>query len=203
MIRKYPFVTVFSLFIFYLSRSFSPNDYIPYDCLNGGVITREHLKTILTSFQFTDLLSNETEFENLWSKFDLNNAGFVRTNVFLRLLDYRTNLADEINADIQRLVSRSSAAGMIERTTSSSPKKSRQLPRLSAREINQSIQQTKVSSPPTSTTEQTENQLAESSQDSLDRELNTKFRTIVQQHRRMMKQLNENDEFAPFLDRKV
>jgi len=191
------------LSIFYLSRSFSPNDYIPYDCLNGGVITREHLKTILTNFQFTDLLSNETEFENLWSKFDLNNAGFVRTNVFLRLLDYRTNLADEINADIQRLVSRSSAAGMIERTTSSPSKKPRQLSRLSAREINQSIQQTKISPPPTTTIEQTESQLAESSQDSLDKELSTKFRTIVQQHRRMMKQLNENDEFALFLDRKV
>ncbi|CAF4939848.1 unnamed protein product, partial [Rotaria sp. Silwood2] len=90
--------------------SFKPDDYLPHDCLNDGNIIRDHLKKILENFQLDDIIDNENEFEKLWSKFDLNNSGMVRTNIFLRLLDYRVNLADEIDANIQRLVSRSGAA---------------------------------------------------------------------------------------------
>ena len=82
----------------------------------------------------------------------------VRTNVFLRLLNYRVNLADEIESDIQRLVSRSCAVGTIDRRTSSSSavingsssRKQRQLITSKNREDNEDDQQSKHSaSPPT------------------------------------------------------
>ena len=38
---------------------------------------------------------------------------------------------------------------------------------------------------------------------SLSRDLNGRFRTMVQQHRQMMGSLNEADELLPYLDRKV
>ena len=94
-----------------------PSDYLPHDCLPNGIIAREHLKTILANFHFDDIVHHDDEFEKLWSKFDLDSTGMVRSNVFLRLLDYRTNLADELDADIQRLVSRSSAASPLDQTT--------------------------------------------------------------------------------------
>ena len=34
-------------------------------------------------------------------------------------------------------------------------------------------------------------------------ESSTKFRTLLQQHRKVIKELHETDEFLPFLDRKV
>ena len=94
-----------------------PGDYLPHDCLPNGIIAREHLKTILANFHFDDIVHHDEEFEKLWSKFDLDNTGMVRSNVFLRLLEYRTNLADEIDADIQRLVSRSSTTSPRHQTT--------------------------------------------------------------------------------------
>lgn len=185
--------------------------------MNDGVILRDHLKTILENFHLSDILDNEREWEKLWSKFDLDNVSMVRTNVFLRLLEYRVNLADEINADIQRLVSRSSAAGMIERShPSSASKKFKRLPVIKPRENREEI---KHSAPPPSTalvepavleTTQVSTEKSttttndnEQSNQTAARELSTKFRTIVQQHRKMVKQLNETDEFVPFLDRKV
>ena len=39
--------------------------------------------------------------------------------------------------------------------------------------------------------------------DASHRELSTKFRALVRQHRKMVKQFSEGDEFVPFLDRKV
>jgi hypothetical protein len=195
-----------------------PNDYIPYDCLNDGVITRDHLKQILDKFQLNDIIDSEAEFEKLWSKFDLDNVGYVRTNIFLRLLNYRVNLADEINADIQRLVSRSTAAGMIERShpaSAASLKRSRQLSVHKHREYYEDEKQSKQIAPPPSalaaplpeTTVDSNvkdvNDEKENSNQVVDRELSTKFRTIVQQHRKMIKQLNETDEFLPYLDRKV
>lgn len=178
------------------------------------------MKTILKNFHLNDILDNEREWDKLWSKFDLDNVGMVRTNVFLRLLDYRVNLADEINANIQRLVSRSSAAGMIERSLSSSAsKKSKRLPVIKPRESPEGDKSTKHSAPPPlPTSTALIEPVAEIRQDSNDkpttndnqqsnqiaaRELSTKFRTIVQQHRKMIKQLNDTDEFVPFLDRKV
>lgn len=173
------------------------------------MILRDHLKKMLEHFQLTDILDNDREFDKLWSKFDLDNVGMVRTNVFLRLLDYRVNLADEISANIQRLVSRSSAAGMIERShpsSASSKKSSKRIPvkkhhdeeKESKRNASQSMviadttNETKKEADVKSNTDQPES-----------RELSTKFRTIVQQHRKMVKQLHETDEFIPFLDRKV
>ena len=186
--------------------------------MNDGVITRDHLKKILESFQLNDIIDNENEFEKLWSKFDLDNVGYVRTNIFLRLLNYRVNLADEINADIQRLVSRSTAAGMIERShpaSAASSKRPRQLSVHKHREQHEEEKQPKqIAPPPTalaaplpeatvdSNTKDT-NDEKENSNQLTDRELSTKFRTVVQQHRKMIKQLNETDEFLPFLDRKV
>ena len=38
---------------------------------------------------------------------------------------------------------------------------------------------------------------------SLSRDLNGRFRTMVQQHRKMIGSLNETDELLPYLDRKV
>ncbi|CAF4909094.1 unnamed protein product, partial [Rotaria magnacalcarata] len=55
--------------------SFSPNDYIPYDCLNDGVVIRDYLKTILENFKLDDIIDNEKEFQKLWLKFDLDNVG--------------------------------------------------------------------------------------------------------------------------------
>lgn len=136
----------------------------------------------------------------------------VRTNVFLRLLDYRVNLADEINADIQRLVSRSTAAGMIERSLpSSASKKSRRIPVNKHRESHDEEKSSKHSPPQSTvlaepvneTKKETDGDHAEHAHPTDSRELSTKFRTIVQQHRKMIKQLNETDEFVPFLDRKV
>jgi hypothetical protein len=131
----------------------------------------------------------------------------VRTNIFLRLLDYRINLADEINADIQRLVSRSSTAGIIDRNTPSPSKKQRQLSTNKIREYNNDDKQIKHSTPPPSVLGQTTNDsdvkhINDEEENSM-RELSIKFRTLVQQHRKMIKQLNETDEFVPFLDRKV
>ena len=151
----------------------------------------------------------------------------VRTNVFLRLLDYRVNLADEIDANIQRLVSRSSAAGMIDRRTSSSSsstitgsssRRKRQLSINKNREDNDDHKQAKHTAPPPTAlggaidetmeekyiNEETENSKKVSPVlNASQRELSTKFRTLVQQHRKMVKQLNEEDELVPFLDRKV
>jgi hypothetical protein len=137
----------------------------------------------------------------------------VRTNIFLRLLNYRVNLADEISANIQRLASRSSAVGRIDRSISASPKKQRQL---STNKHNNDDKQPKHSAPPPLTplddpaTEITIdsdvkhiNDEDENSNSILTRELSTKFRALVHQHRKMIKQLNETDEFVPFLDRKV
>ncbi|CAF3598885.1 unnamed protein product [Rotaria sp. Silwood1] len=209
--------------------SFTPNDYLPYDCLNDGVIIREHLKKILENFQLDDIIDNEHEFEKLWSKFDLNNSGTVRTNVFLRLLNYRVNLADEIDANIQRLVSRSGAAGIVDRRVStstvisgSSPsRKQRQLLTNRNRECNENDRQFKHSAPPpTALGESLDETMRTSNEQCINdddensnkisssinlstRELSTKFRTLVQQHRKMIKQLHETDEFLPFLDRKV
>jgi hypothetical protein len=134
----------------------------------------------------------------------------VRTNIFLRLLDYRINLADEIDANIQRLVSRSSAARMIERKMSSSSiRKQRQL------DINNN-EHKHTAPPPTALGEITENsdvkyindenespKKISPAVDAAHRELSTKFRALVRQHRKMVKQFNEGDEFVPFLDRKV
>ncbi|CAF3617577.1 unnamed protein product [Rotaria sp. Silwood1] len=209
--------------------SFTPNDYLPYDCLNDGVIIREHLKKILENFQLDDIIDNEHEFEKLWSKFDLNNSGTVRTNVFLRLLNYRVNLADEIDANIQRLVSRSGAAGIVDRRISSSTivsglspsRKQRQLLTNRNRECNENDRQFKHSAPPpTALGESLDETMRTSNEQCINdddensnkisssinlstRELSTKFRTLVQQHRKMIKQLHETDEFLPFLDRKV
>jgi hypothetical protein len=166
------------------------------------------LKKILENFHLKDIIDYETEFEKLWSKFDLDNVGFVRTNIFLRLLDYRVNLADEINADIQRLVSRSTAAGMIEQSkpSSSSSKRSR------LNKHHNDDKQAKHSEPPPTalaeplpeiTIDSNQKHINDENENLFNRELSTKFRTIVQQHRKMMKQLNQTDEFIPFLDRKV
>ena len=154
--------------------------------------------------------------DKLWSKFDLDNVGMVRTNVFLRLLDYRVNLADEINADIQRLVSRSTAAGMIERSLpSSASKKPRRIPVNKHRESQDEEKSTKHSPPQSTVLAEPVNETKkeadgksatdhkEQAHQTESRELSTKFRTIVQQHRKMIKQLNETDEFVPYLDRKV
>ncbi len=166
------------------------------------------MKKILENFHLKDIIDYETEFEKLWSKFDLDNVGFVRTNIFLRLLDYRVNLADEINADIQRLVSRSTAAGMIEQSkpSSSSSKRSR------LNKHHNDDKQAKHSAPPPTalaeplpeiTIDSNQKHINDENENLFNRELSTKFRTIVQQHRKMMKQLNQTDEFIPFLDRKV
>ncbi len=220
MIRKYSFIFVFYYqnLIFSFLRSFVPNDYLPYDCLNDGVIIRDHLKKILANFQLDDIINNENEFEKLWSKFDLDNVGIVRTNIFLRLLDYRVNLADEINANIQRLVSHSSAAGMIDGSIASSSssslsKRHKQLSRNKSRNSNNDNKQLKHSTPPpTALGEATsdsdikhvnDDEDDEDDNDNLTRELSIKFRTLVHQHRKMIKQLNETDEFVPFMDRKV
>jgi hypothetical protein len=147
----------------------------------------------------------------------------VRTNIFLRLLDYRVNLADEIDANIQRLVSRSSAAGMIDQRVSSSStvggssRKSKRPSINKTREYNDDDKQPKHSAPPptalggepldettTNSDIQHENLRKVSPIITVDsRELSTKFRTLVQQHRKMIKQLHGTDEFVPFLDRKV
>ena len=129
----------------------------------------------------------------------------VRTNIFLRLLDYRINLADEIDANIQRLVSRSSAA------RTSSIRKQRQLDINRNQDYDNEHKHT--APPPTALGERTENSDVNDEHespkkispavDASHRELSTKFRTLVQQHRKMVKQLNEGDEFVPFLDRKV
>ncbi|CAF4296416.1 unnamed protein product [Rotaria socialis] len=209
--------------------SFSPNDYIPYDCLNDGVIMRDHLKTILENFKLDDITDNEKEFQKLWLKFDLDNVGMVRTNIFLRLLNYRVNLADEIDANIQTLVTRSGVAGIIDRRTSStsasvsglSPlRKHRRSLANNSREYNHRILESKHRAPsPTALGErldETSHSIEKHSNDdhessnksspatnSTTREISTKFRTLVHQHRKMVKQLNENDEFLPFFDRKV
>ncbi len=179
------------------------------------------MKKILENFQLKDIIENESELEKLWSKFDLDNVGFVRTNIFLRLLDYRVNLADEINANIQRLVSHSSAAGMIERShpaSAASSKRSRQFAINKHREHHHDDDDEKqpknIAPPPTALAEplleptvdsniKHVNDEKDNSNQVIDRELSTKFRKIVQQHRKMIKQLNETDEFIPFLDRKV
>ncbi|CAF4274339.1 unnamed protein product [Rotaria sp. Silwood2] len=209
--------------------SFKPDDYLPHDCLNDGNIIRDHLKKILENFQLDDIIDNENEFEKLWSKFDLNNSGMVRTNIFLRLLDYRVNLADEIDANIQRLVSRSGAAGIVDRRVSSSAvisgsspsRKQRQLLINKNREYNENERQFKHSvPPPTALGEPLDETIRTSMEQQINdddnnsnkissnvdlstREMSTKFRTLVQQHRKVVKQLNETDEFLPFLDRKV
>lgn len=206
MIRKILFFSLFiEIYIFNL-RSFQPNDYLPYDCLNDGIIIRDHLKKILENFHLSDIINTENEFEKLWSKFDLDNVGMVRTNIFLRLLDYRVNLADEINADIQRLVSRSSAAGMIDRNIPSSSKKQRELSINKSRSFNH-VEKPKHSAPPPTALGEapidSDIKHTNEEEENLTKELNTKFRTLVHQHRKMIKQLNESDEFVPFLDRKV
>ncbi|CAF4416036.1 unnamed protein product [Rotaria sp. Silwood2] len=209
--------------------SFKPDDYLPHDCLNDGNIIRDHLKKILENFQLDDIIDNENEFEKLWSKFDLNNSGMVRTNIFLRLLDYRVNLADEIDANIQRLVSRSGAAGIVDRRVSSSAvisgsspsRKQRQLLINKNREYNENERQFKHSvPPPTALGEPLDETIRTSMEQQINdddnnsnkissnvdlstREMSTKFRTLVQQHRKVVKQLNETDEFLPFLDRKI
>lgn len=152
----------------------------------------------------------------------------VRTNVFVRLLDYRVNLADEIDADIQKLVTRPGAAGVIDRRLSSSatvPGSSSRKQRLLSISKNQdaddSDKQMKHSAPPPTALGEPLNESTldssmlvinddheyskktSSTTDLSSRELSTKFRTVVQQHRKMLKQLNENDEFLPFFDRKV
>lgn len=233
MIRKYCFHFHFFasntfIIIRFIFRSFLPNDYLPPDCLHG-IILRDHLKTILERFQLTDIINNEKEFEKLWSKFDLDNVGMVRTNVFLRLLDYRINLADEIDADIQKLVTRSGAAGIIDRRTSaisastnasSASKKHRRSSLNKTQDSSDNDVESKHRAPPPTALDQrveeikgvTENSSHDepeksnkisSTSNSTARELSTKFRTLVQQHRKMVKQLNENDEFLPFFDRKV
>jgi hypothetical protein len=148
----------------------------------------------------------------------------VRINIFLRLLDYRVNLADEIDANIQRLVSRSSAARMLERrtSTSSSTAKQRNLSPNKNREHNDDHRHPKhTAPPPTALGGETIDETMENSDvnyindedenskkispvvNATARELSTKFRTLVLQHRKMIKQLHEADEFVPFLDRKV
>ena len=189
------------------------------------------MKKILENFQLDDIIDNEDEFQKLWSKFDLNNTGVVRANIFLRLLDYRVNLADEIDANIQRLVSRSNAAGMIGRRISSSTSSSiaasggdtspsRKQRQLSVRRSGDSYREKHSAPPPTAlgrpldetirdsdgtyvNDDDENNKKNSSTMNQSTRELSTKFRTLVQQHRRMIKQLNEGDEFVPFLDRKV
>lgn len=214
----------FLFYFFVCHRAFVPKDYFPSDCLNDGVVIREHLKTILENFQLPEILSNEQEFERLWSKFDLDNVGMVRSNVFLRLLDYRVNLADEIDANIQRLVSGSSAARLVERRTSASSTanngtaigngSSSSASQRRRAKLNQTIESkiqeeektSKPVAPPPSALEETDKDVEETKdkpEHLTSRELSTKFRTLVQQHRKMIKQLNETDEFLPFLDRKV
>ena len=153
----------------------------------------------------------------------------VRTNVFLRLLNYRVNLADEIESDIQRLVSRSCAVGTIDRRISSSSavingsssRKQRQLITSKNREYNEDDKQSKHSaSPPTTLDERIDEAAKDSNIKYINRdsdkfnetspnvslstrESSTKFRTLLQQHRKVIKELHETDEFLPFLDRKV
>ncbi len=200
----------------FFDRSFVPSDYLPNDCLNDGVIIRDHLKQILKNFHLEDIIDNEKEFEKLWSKFDLDNTGIIRTNVFLRLLDYRVNLADEINANIQRLASHSSTARNV---SSSLSGKQRKVLRNKNRDDNDN--QPKYGPPPPSALGQSSDEIIihpdetynydEQENSSIispavnvsTKTLNTKFRTLVQKHRKLTRQLNESDEFIPFLDRKV
>jgi hypothetical protein len=206
----------------FVDRSFVPNDYLPKDCLNDGVIIRDHLKQILKNFRLDDIIDNEKEFEKLWSKFDLDNTGIIRTNVFLRLLDYRVNLADEINANIQRLASHSSTTRNIDRNVSSSLSgKQRKVLRNKNRDDNNNDKQPKYDSPPPSAVGESSDEIIINPDETYNydehenssrisptvnvstKTLNTKFRTLVQKHRTLTKQLNESDEFIPFLDRKV
>ncbi|CAF1005358.1 unnamed protein product [Adineta ricciae] len=187
--------------------SFVPNDYFPNDCLNDGLIIRDHLKIILKNFHLDDIINNEKELEKLWAKFDLDNVGMVRTNVFLRLLDYGVNLADEINANIQRLATDRStpyASAIIE---GSYAKKKRPVTTNKRREENADDTQKKYTTPLPSDESEDEttvrSSVGPSSTNMSLKTLATKYRMLVLKHRRLVKQLNEGDDFIPFLDRKV
>ncbi|UJR31026.1 hypothetical protein I4U23_018535 [Adineta vaga] len=190
------------------------------DCLNDGVIIRDHLKIILKNFHLDDIINNANEFEKLWSKFDLDNVGMVRTNVFLRLLDYGVNLADEINANIQRLITDRSTPYSSCIIDGSFSRKKRPLLINQNREENDKDKHRKYTTPPPSDESGDEtmdksntkcnnderecsNGVVSSSKNVSTKVLSTKFRTLVQKHKMLMKQLKEGDDFMPFLDRKV
>ncbi|CAF1001810.1 unnamed protein product [Didymodactylos carnosus] len=197
--------------------SFNPIDYIPKECLHG-IILPYHLKMILEKFQLDDLLlNNNDEFQKLWSKFDLDNIGHVKTNVLLRMLDYKPNLADEIDRDIRRLLSRSC---VIDKTTTTlhrnrSPRSSHTRRNNSSREnstpppsvIDHSSPRTRQKHDHNESMEiKPDNETSirkENKSEPSPRLLSTKFRMIVQKHRNLTKQLNSNDQFLPYLDRKV
>ncbi|CAF1213655.1 unnamed protein product [Adineta steineri] len=203
--------------------SFVPNDYLPNDCLNNGVIIRDHLKIILKNFHLNDIINDEKEFENLWSKFDFDNAGMIRTNIFLRLLDYRVNLADEIDADIQKLITDRSIPCSLSLVEGSPWRKKRQVLANKNRQCNDNDNYSACGAPPPSAVNDIEdetminsdtkynddeceksNKFSRSGNNNNPMEtLNTRIRTLVQKHKNMTKQLNESGELLLFLDRKV
>jgi hypothetical protein len=203
-----------------------PSDYLPLDCLNDGYIVRDILKKLLEKFQLADIINDEIEFDKLWSKFDLNNVGMVHTNVFLRLLNYRVNLADELDADIQRIVSRSNIGRLNSRRSSSLMNK---YSRTHNNRINPVRDNTSMyMAPPTSPSlidtsidhrqqqqQQQQFKLQTNNDNNRHEQANTlnihsstndisrKFRTTIQQHRRIITRLHDTDDFLPYLDRKV
>ncbi|CAF1365844.1 unnamed protein product, partial [Didymodactylos carnosus] len=153
--------------------SFNPIDYIPKECLHG-IILPYHLKMILEKFQLDDLLlNNNDEFQKLWSKFDLDNIGHVKTNVLLRI---RNNSSRENSTPPPSVIDHSS-------------------PRTRQKHDHNESMEIK---PDNETSIRKENKSEPSP-----RLLSTKFRMIVQKHRNLTKQLNSNDQFLPYLDRKV
>jgi len=87
--------------------NFDPKDYLPEECLkenNSRLIMPYHLNEML---QKLNLKLSHAEFQKLWQRFDLNNIGGIKSQIFLRLMEYNRNRLDELSYDADKLRTKS------------------------------------------------------------------------------------------------
>jgi hypothetical protein len=136
----------------------------------------------LDKFQLADISIDRTECQKLWTKFDLDNSGSVRTHVFLRLLDYRITVAEEIDVNVQPIAHQTGVSHLLDRRSMSLlcfPTKRDQANEHDHQQATTEVQPSTID---------------------VDKR---QWRQSIEQHRRLTRSLDQDDLLLPFIDRKV
>lgn len=77
-----------------MTRNFDVKKYLPEECFSKNLVLPHNLQQFLKNLELK--LSN-TEFQKLWTKFDINNTGCCRFSIFLRLINYKSTEENQNN----------------------------------------------------------------------------------------------------------
>ncbi|CAF0707697.1 unnamed protein product [Brachionus calyciflorus] len=69
-----------------VQKEFDPKNVLAEECFTKNIILPHHLKHLLNLWE---LKISNSEFHKLWTKFDIYNTGCCRTQLFLRLINYK------------------------------------------------------------------------------------------------------------------